>query len=1530
MIVNLIKSNRMFSLNLPEKKKGQFWLKDIDFGRNKRNLISIEAIQDEWVAKSNKNVTLLDKENRSISKLVIQPGVFIDLKIGKDLESAIMYADPETEGIKVYTKYLLNGVDEIQIGRSTQSDILIQNNRYVSNCHAFLKYIQGNWIIEDKGSRNGTYVNGYRVNSQKLYPGDCVYIMGFRMILGYNFIAINNPRDGVSIINSKIQKIKVQEVREIGEPVYNYENKEYFYKSPRFKRDISQEEIVLDAPPAAEKVERVPLALMLGPSVTMGMASVGTASISVINVMSTSGDFIRAVPSVIMAGSMILGSVFWPVLTKKNEKKQKIRNEQKRQEKYLQYLNQVRDDINRLCLQQSEILKENGISIDECISRIRGKSSKLWERTIYQNDFLTLRLGIGNIPLKVKMDYQKKKFSMEDDNLLDRMVALGREEKELENVPITVSFVENFIAGIVGEHAITRNFLKMLIIQMAALFGYDELKIVLITNENEEEEWNFIRVIPHFWNNERTVRYFASTADEKKELSAVLEKSIAERKDGCDRTENLPYYVILSTSRESMNSCLILEKLFGYKNNSGFSILCMGETLNDIPINARNVILLKQNEGELFDKNDTSGNHQKFIPDKININELEAVSMILGNMELDVEAARYTLPNMLTFLEMFGVGKIEHLNPLTRWKENNPTTSLQTPVGVSNTGDEFMLDLHERYHGPHGLVAGMTGSGKSEFIITYILSMAVNYHPDEVAFVLIDYKGGGLADAFENKEKGIKLPHLAGTITNLDGASITRALVSIESELKRRETLFKEARMIANEGTMDIYEYQKLYRSGVLKKPLPHLFIISDEFAELKAQQPEFMDQLISTARIGRSLGVHLILATQKPNGVVNDQIWSNSKFKICLKVQEKADSQDMIKRPDAAELVQTGRFYLLVGFNELFAMGQSAWCGADYIPTENVEKTSDTSIQVIDKLGRIIESVKLQKKNDENKAIGKQIVKIVEYISEQAKEEGIAVEPLWLSPISDKIYIRELEKKYDSHSKLLNLNPIVGEYDNPYEQKQEVLTVPFSKEGNCIVYGAAGNGKTTFLTAMIYSLLRHHTAREINIYIMDFGAETLKTFESAPQVGGVALVNDSEKINNLFKLISSELKKRKKLFSEFGGDFAGYCKHSENILPNILVVINNYAVFSEEYASLAEQLVQISRECVKYGIYFTITTTMPSTVSIRVAQNFKLKYTMQMNDSSLYSIVVGKTYGLIPMQYKGRGLIELSRRVYEFQTAYCEKREDIQKYLKQYCLHISKTAGSKAREIPVLPDIVRAETVKKQIKRFELIPYGIHTDSLKTLGIRFEDKCIYPIASYSTKNLQDFAVEFVKVLVLSDIAIEVWDSGNFLKEQIHDYQYVGSNYGNVVEKCFYDLLEKDGLYVDSGKNTSVLDKYSEKIILIIGIQKILSTLNEDQKDMLTSLLEKNKLFFKTRFILIDTMDQYQIYQLQSWYSTHINGTFGLWIGDDIANQSLFKIGKIDNYLREEITGQYGYAIDKMRPRRIKIVTVCEGEEDII
>lgn len=1514
----------MYSLTLPSKVKGQYWLTDTDAYGNPRELISIEALNGEWILKSNKKVSILDSNNSPIANTVLHPQGFFNLKVKDDPDRVILFAESIDNSRNTFTKILVRNAATFSIGRLAEHDFCYAN-KFVSGNHAKLIYDGRNWSISDTGSTNGTYVNGYKVTAQHLEPGDFIYIMGLKIIIGMNFIAVNNP-DGLLRVNSpSLTEYRPQAVNENIEPI-EIPEKNYFFRSPRFHKEVEHAEIKIDPPPQVQKLDTVPLALMLGPSITMGMTSLSTGILTVSNVVSNGGDIKQALPTLLMSVSMLLGTVLWPILTKKYEKKTKLINEKKRQEKYLAYLDSVRDEIKRKSKEQSDILNENLVSLEECAHRIAEEKPNLWERAIGHSDFLKLRLGSGNLPLDADVKYSEKKFTMDDDNLQDAMYSLGSEPKELINVPISVSLVENTTVGIYGAWQNTMNTLRSLILQMTSLHSYDELKIILICDN--EKDWHFVRFIPHFWDNDKTIRFIASNEDEVKEISAYLDKHVLSRPDdgNDDYTEFIPYYVIVSTSKKLTEKCESLQQLLKYKNNRGFSILMASGELKDLPKETKRVIFANGDNSSMFDKDDTTGKVVNFAADRINEAVIDSVGQDLANIELDLSTQRYSLPSMLTFLEMFNVGKIEHLNSLTRWKDNNPTISLQTPIGVDSYGGLFNLDLHEKFHGPHGLVAGMTGSGKSEFIITYILSLAVNYHPDEVAFILIDYKGGGLTGAFEDDDRGIKLPHLAGTITNLDGAAVKRSLISIQSELRRRQAIFNEARKISNEGTMDIYKYQQLYRDKVVTEPVPHLFIISDEFAELKTQQPEFMEQLISAARIGRSLGVHLILATQKPSGVVDDQIWSNSKFRVCLKVQEKADSQDMIKCPDAAEISQTGRFYLQVGFNELFALGQSAWCGAEYVPTETVEKTVDNSIQVVDNLGRTIMKVKPDKKRTSGGNKTKQIVSIVKYLSDLATEENIHIRPLWLDPIPAFIYVDALEKKYLISENGTVLNPVIGEYDDPFNQKQGVLTVPFSAEGNCLVYGATGNGKTTFLTTLCYSLIKNHSADEVNIYIMDFGSETLKIFEKAPQVGGVIVSADEEKTVNFLRMLYTELEKRKNLFSEFGGDYTSYCKNSGKTLPNIVVLVNNYSGFAEQYEDLQELFSLLTRDGVKYGIYFAVTAGSTNAVRYKTQQNFKTMFTMQLNDATDYSLIVGKTDGLIPSKYKGRGLVSLDR-VYEFQTAYCADVEDTQEYIRAYCNQLSDNAASFAKPIPVLPDTVDIEFVKNSINGLKVLPIGVNKKALKVACINLENKVVLPVVAQEIYETASFVEEFIKVVGTACKNSYLVDLEHMFNDEAVGINIVSGNYEDFVTELFSEMVKRNNTYKDAKMDVESLKNFEDRVYIFVGYKRLYEQLSKDGQEKLSLLLEKAESCYKIHFVIAESYTQLNSYSYEAWFKQQLNGTDGVWVGDGVADQYLLKINKLTSDLYEEIGNEYGYLINRSRPSLIKLLSPKDSEE---
>lgn len=327
---------------------------------------------------------------------------------------------------------------------------------------------------------------------------------------------------------------------------------------------------------------------------------------------------------------------------------------------------------------------------------------------------------------------------------------------------------------------------------------------------------------------------------------------------------------------------------------------------------------------------------------------------------------------------MYGVERPEELNAADRWKKSNSIVTMKALVGFRNGNTPCYLDIHERYHGPHGLVAGTTGSGKSETLQTYILSLAVNFSPEDVGFFIIDYKGGGMANLFDN------LPHMIGSISNLSGNQIKRAMVSIQSENRRRQRIFAEY------GVNNINGYTALYKNGDTAEPVPHLFIIIDEFAELKREEPEFMKELISVAQVGRSLGVHLILSTQRPSGTVDENIWANSKFHLCLRVQDRQDSIDMLHRTEAAYLTQAGRCYLQVGNNEIFELFQSGWSGAAY--DEELGGGSLLIAQMLSATGKVDlagNHAKIKRKEELKRRWIKQLLEILQ---DTEKKTGLSV----------------------------------------------------------------------------------------------------------------------------------------------------------------------------------------------------------------------------------------------------------------------------------------------------------------------------------------------------------------------------------------------------------------------------------------------------------------------------------------------------------------------------------------------------------
>lgn len=1532
MIVRLIKKSKMYNFSLPTKVAGNYWLTDDDRSGNNRNLINIEAEDGKWKIKSDFETKVMSGNQEIDSAYLVENSLYF-LKINTDNEFVILYCSQSGNQKENKIQVIRNG--EIIIGNDFNAHINY-NHTLVSKQHAKLIYNNGSWAIQDLNSKYGTYVNNVAVTTKNLEYGDSIFIMGLKIVIMRDFVVVNSIGDNIrfdsntfSIMNPIIQHQTEDDVIE-DESIDFYTENDYFFRSPRFKSKIEPVNITVDDPPGKEKPNEMPMIYVVGPMFTMAMSSVAFGYTSISGVINGTQELSSAMPTLVMSVGMLLSMLLWPLLSAKYQKKQVAKKEKLRQDKYTEYIEKRHQEIASQMKIQRQVLIDNYLPLEEVKKIILNKKRNLWEREIKQDDFLDLRLGIGSTELVGNIKFPERKFTLEEDNLKELVYKVASESRLLVDVPISLSFIKNYICAIIGEGHQKQKFIEGLILQMIAFHSYEDLKIVLFTNQKNVSKWEYLKVLPHCWNNDKSLRFFATNNDDMKELSLYLEKEfqrrckqeneISIRIEDKDYADYSPYYMIITDDYKMVRDLEIIKDVAAQETNYGFSLAIISPRLTNLPNECKTFISIGDQKSGIFENELVSNKQKEFVADYDNNLDMNLYCQKLANIPIDIAKEEKNIPNVVSFLEMYNVGMVEQLNILNRWKQNDPTKSLQVPIGVDKNGEQFKLDLHEKFYGPHGLVAGMTGSGKSELIISYILSMAINFNPYEASFVLIDYKGGGLAGVFQNKETGTKLPHLAGTITNLDTIEMNRALASIQSELRRRQRKFNEARDSLNESTIDIYKYQRLYREGKVKEPISHLFIISDEFAELKSQRPEFMDQLISTARIGRSLGVHLILATQKPAGVVDDQIWSNSKFKICLKVQDRSDSMDMIKCPDAAALKNPGRFYLQVGYNELFALGQSAWAGAQYYPTEKRKKKIDTGVDFIDSVGSVIKSFDTSDNLPQIKSEGEELPNIIKYIVNVAKEENISISQLWLDRIPDFVYIEELKKKYNYQIKTNQIELVIGEYDDPDNQSQNILTLPLSEEGNTIIFGSSGSGKELLLSSIIYSAITTYNPEEINFYVLDFGAETLKMFEKAPQIGGVLSSIDKEKIENLFKMIVDIIEERKRIFADYNGSFNFYNEHSNKKLPLVTIIINNYEAFSEMYGGYEEYLSQLTREGGKFGVVFILTTSSTNAIRYRLRQNFKQNLILQFNDSSDYSDVLQTRSRKEPSKIFGRGLIELDN-VYEFQTAYAYQNERLTEFIKVISQRLRKICSTAAAKIPILPEVVTIENVEEKIGSLSTIPIGIRKDNLDIATYNFEADSISLITANDIMNQTNFFIQLVKLFgkVPYQKVVVIDASKLFVNGEITE-NYVNSKFEAIIDTIYNNYSRQKQEYESNNYNDAVLNKFPKTTYLIFGISNLLGRVSEDVKTKLTTVLAGSKEISVDHFIVIENADKLKSFAYDEWYKSAVDTTEGIWLANGIADQYVLKLASTPRELREEIPENFGYVIKNGKATLVKII----------
>ncbi len=1490
MNLYFLDSHELVTFSLPNRIVGNFWMTD----NNDKNIVNISARDNKWILSGSNNYKLT-LGNEHPEEIVLEKNKFYQLE--NDETKKILYATDEIDNTFKYLKF--KEATTITVG-SQNADISYNIPLLAENSLSLS--FDGQSLKLKKEKNIAIYSNNYLVTDTiiNVNNGDVINVYGLKIIYTFGAIFVNNAMNAVTINISKFENneltVNYEMTNEELEDTPMYKENDYYLKSPRITRGITPFNLNIDAPPQRENAQDVPILYTIAPMLTMGASSIVSLVTTMGQVNSGEKEIKQVIPTLIVSFAMLFSMLIWPFIMKLYDKRRKKKREVARQNKYKTYLANKRKELADEHNNQKKILADNLLPLQTCYELITEKQRTLWERKIDQADFLTVRVGTGQMPMAANINYPTQDFTLDDDNLKKQVDDLITEFSTLNNVAVGYSFLFNNITAINGLYPKYLTFVDNIILQMMAFHSYDELKFVIFTNKKNAKRYDYLKETPYCFSADKTVRFFATDSEEMQEVSLYLEQILNNRKAWASSNSELTYasfktyYVFIIDDILMARRIDIVNDILEERRNLGFSLIILEEKLSKLPSQCNSFISIGDKTSGIF-KNNADYNEQIRFIDEVNDSfDMMKCSNIVANLPVFIDnSVMNELPSLITFLELFSVGNVEQLNSLNRWKNNNITKSLKTEVGVNENGDPFILDIHEKQHGPHGLIAGMTGSGKSEFIITYVLSMAVNYSPEEVAFVLIDYKGGGLAGTFDNPELGIKLPHIVGTITNLDKAEINRALSSIDSELRRRQEKFNETRDLTGESTIDIYKYQKMYRDGIVAEPMPHLIIICDEFAELKSQQPEFMDDLISTARIGRSLGVHLILSTQKPSGVVDSQIWSNSKFKVCLKVQEKTDSMEMINRADAAEIKNVGRFFLQVGYNEFFAVGQAAYAGSPYYPRHEFKKSADKNIYFINNVGSFSKVIDNYIAKKDIKPEGEELGSVLKYIIDTSNSIIVNTRRLWLERIPEYISIANLIKKYDYKKQDFVINPVIGEYDDPSDQEQGLLTLPLTDEGNVLLYGSADSGRDEFVNSLVYSLITTYTSDELDMYLLDYGAETLMNYYEAPQIGDVILNGDDEKLNNFVKMLNGELSKRKKLFASYNGNYKDYIKLSKNTLANIIVIINVVEVMTETYVDLFDKMFSVIREGSKYGINFVLTTTNQNSIRFKVAQTCRQALCLQMNNDSEYSEILGKTNGLVPFKCLGRGLVKLDK-ICEFQTASIAKGEEVLSVVRDTIEHLKSIGMTKTRSVPIMPDTVTLKLFGDKYTGINNFPLGLSKETLTPITYDYSKNVINVISANEISKMQSFVTNYLKTAEINDSFNKVViDANNFFDQYDSKIQLVNGGFNEFIDslKKFSDQIQD--IYLKNNMNPRSLKDIMNTLIIIVGIDKLFNKLDEEHQKTFKDIINNNKEILKINFVFIDVPANIKKYEYEDWYKNNVDNTSGLWIGDGFGQQFIVK-----------------------------------------
>ncbi|MBJ7291140.1 type VII secretion protein EccCa [Williamsia sp.] len=932
---------------------------------------------------------------------------------------------------------------------------------------------------------------------------------------------------------------------------------------------------------------------------------------------------------------------------------------------YLRYLGRIRKDVDDTAQSQLKALAWSHPSPGSLLPAVG--SRRMWERRTDDADFCHVRLGIGAQRLATRLA-RPETGPLEDLEPVSVMALRRfiRMHAVVRGLPTAVSLRAFPAISIEGTVTSVNSLARSMVLQLCAFHGPDLVRVAIVCSDPENAEWSWAKWLPHVAHPER--RDGAGPArmlyQSLREFEEDHDPELTERprfsRNASPVDGRIQWMVILAGGFVAGD-----ERSINDGGLDSVTVIGLGET--PLMLAARRGTQLVV-DGTTLGARSAFGVENFAVPDEMPVATAEAIARRMARYSLATAAQLINLdadtgPRDPGLMRLIGVADASAIDPDRVWRPRTPRDRLRVPVGVTESGQPLEIDIKEAAEhgmGPHGLCIGATGSGKSEFLRTLVLSMVTTHAPESLNLILVDFKGGATFLGLD------ELPHVAAVITNLEDelAMVDRMRDALAGEMNRRQELLRSAGNFAN-----VADYEKARLNGAPLDPLPALFIVVDEFSELLSQKPDFAELFVMIGRLGRSLQMHLLLASQRLEEGKLRGLDSHLSYRIGLKTFSASESRAVLGVPDAYHLPAVpGSAYLKCDSSEPVRFNAS-YVSGPYLATRSAVRRGDSRARSGPSVPiRVFTAAHVPEMRTPAPAVIEQpvadadnagpilregrTVTELDMVVSQLVGHGRPAHEVWLPPLEDSPPVTRLLRARDWRSaasdSLAGLRFPVGIVDRPYDQRRDVLQLDLSgAQGHAAVVGGPQSGKSTALRTLILSAAITHTPEQVQFYCLDFGGGTLTGLAGLPHVGSVATRLEEDRVRRTVAEVISVLRQREARFRDLGIDSmaefrrrraAGDERLDADGFGDLFLVIDGWATIRSEFEVLEDAISAIAAQGLSFGVHLIIAASRWMEIRPVVKDLLGTRIELRLGDSA-DSEIDRKIAATVPLGRPGRGL---------------------------------------------------------------------------------------------------------------------------------------------------------------------------------------------------------------------------------------------------------------------------------------------------